>query len=142
MSRFRTLFLVLLLAGAPLAALAEPGDVRVRIVGIEQASGTVNVALFASEVAYETDDRIGAQMVAARVTGVEVVFAKLPPGSYALSIFHDVNGNQELDTNLVGMPTEPYGFSQNARGSFGPPSFSDMAFEIGTEGSAMEVRLE
>ena len=55
----------------------------------------------------------------------------LPPGRIAVSAFHDLNGNQHLDTNALGMPIEPYGFSNNARGLFGPPNFSDVAIQIG-----------
>ena len=43
---------------------------------------------------------------------------------------HDVNGNDALDSNIVGMPTEPYGFSNNAQGSFGPPAWQDARFAL------------
>ena len=55
----------------------------------------------------------------------------LPPGRLAVSAFHDLNGNQDLDTNALGMPIEPYGFSNNVHGLFGPPNFSDVAIQIG-----------
>ncbi len=54
----------------------------------------------------------------------------LPIGEYAISAFYDTNHNGELDKNLLGIPTEPYGFSNNARGSFGPAKFEDAAFTI------------
>ena len=54
-----------------------------------------------------------------------------PPGLIADSAFHDLNGNQHLDTNALGMLIEPYVFSNNARGLFGPPNFSDVAIQIG-----------
>jgi uncharacterized protein (DUF2141 family) len=56
------------------------------------------------------------------------VFEKIPPGVYALSAFHDKNNNGKLDTNLLSIPTEDYGASNNARGTFGPPSFEDAKF--------------
>lgn len=56
------------------------------------------------------------------------VFEKIPPGVYALSAFHDKNANGKLDTNLLSIPSEDYGASNNARGSFGPPSFEDAKF--------------
>ena len=54
----------------------------------------------------------------------------VPPGTYSATGFLDINGNKELDSNIVGAPTEPYGFSRDARGLFGPPSFADAAFVI------------
>ena len=73
---------------------------------------------------------------------VEIVFADLAPGTYGVSAFHDRDEDEELDTNLVGLPTEPYGFSNDARGSFGPPEFEDMSFSVGDEPVTIEITLE
>jgi uncharacterized protein (DUF2141 family) len=56
------------------------------------------------------------------------VFEDVAPGTYGISAFHDQNDNQKLDTNLIGVPVEDYGASNNARGVFGPPSFDDARF--------------
>src|SRR5690606_32329089 len=72
---------------------------------------------------------------------MRVKLNKLEPGKkYAVKAFHDVNGNKELDTNLFGVPTEPYGFSNNARGVFGPPSLSQMIF-IAESNKTIEIDL-
>lgn len=52
-------------------------------------------------------------------------FRDLPKGSYSFSYYHDLNANGELDTNFMGVPKEPYGFSNNQKGKFGPPDFED-----------------
>ena len=57
-------------------------------------------------------------------------FADLPPGDYALTAFLDENGNSKLDSNLFGLPTEPYGFSRDARAMAGPPPFADATFRV------------
>ncbi len=57
-------------------------------------------------------------------------FPDLPQGLYAVSAFLDENGNRDLDTNFVGMPTESFGMSNNVRGSFGPPEFSEAAISV------------
>jgi uncharacterized protein (DUF2141 family) len=49
-----------------------------------------------------------------------VVLTNLDPGQYAIILFHDENGNGKLDRNALGVPTEPYGFSNNVRGFLGP----------------------
>jgi len=56
------------------------------------------------------------------------VFRNIPPGTYGISAFHDANNNGKIDTNFLGMPTEDYCASRNARGVFGPPSFEDAKF--------------
>ena len=54
----------------------------------------------------------------------------LTPGKYAVRYYHDENMNGEMETNLVGKPTEGYGFSNNVIGKFGPPPFEKWLFEI------------
>ena len=59
--------------------------------------------------------------------------ADLKPGKYAVRYYHDENMNEKLETNLVGKPTEGYGFSNNVTGKFGPPPFEKWLFEIKTD---------
>jgi uncharacterized protein (DUF2141 family) len=59
-----------------------------------------------------------------------IVINELKPGKYAFKYFHDENNDDKLNTNFMGIPKEGYGFSNNAKGSFGPPSFDKMVFEI------------
>ena len=64
------------------------------------------------------------------------------PGRYGIRLFHDVDGNGELNTNIMGIPTEPYGFSNNAPPRFGPPSFKAAAFDIGLTGATQTISLQ
>ncbi len=59
-----------------------------------------------------------------------IEFKEIEKGAYAFSLFHDVNNNNKLDTNFFGIPKEPYGFSNNQKGSFGPPKFEKALIEI------------
>jgi uncharacterized protein (DUF2141 family) len=59
-----------------------------------------------------------------------VIIKNLKPGKYAFKYFHDENNDQEINTNFMGIPKEGYGFSNDAKGKFGPPSFDKMLFEI------------
>ncbi len=65
----------------------------------------------------------------------------LKSGVYAVSIYHDENANNELDTNFLGIPKEPYAFSNNARGSFGPPSFEDCQFVLDNDHREIVISL-
>jgi len=62
------------------------------------------------------------------VTRVEI--PNLPNDDYAVCIFHDENGNKEMDTNFIGIPKEPLGFSIGKLKTFGPPSFAECSFEM------------
>ena len=59
-----------------------------------------------------------------------LVVTDLKPGKYAFKYFHDENNDEKINTNFMGIPKEGYGFSNNAKGTFGPPSFDKMLFEI------------
>lgn len=128
-------------AMSPGSAETPRADIRLRVVGIGDDSGTVRVALFGSAEAFEANAYSARQQTDATPPVVELVFADLPPGRYAISCFHDRNANEKLDSSFVGMPTEPYGFSRNARGRFGPPAFDDMVFELGEGGADVEIEV-
>lgn len=57
----------------------------------------------------------------------------LPAGSYGVIAFHDINGNEKLDTNMIGIPTEPYGFSNNARGLLSKPDHEETLVTLNRE---------
>jgi len=59
-----------------------------------------------------------------------LVIKELKPGKYAFKYFHDENNDEKINTNFMGIPKEGYGFSNNAKGTLGPPSFDKMVFEI------------
>ena len=62
--------------------------------------------------------------------GTTVYEFDIPKGVYTIGIFVDVNLNNKMDTNFLGIPKEQYGFSNNARGFMGPPSFEDASFTV------------
>lgn len=57
-------------------------------------------------------------------------FAQLKEGKYTIRCFQDLNGNQQLDKNFIGIPKEPYGFANNPEVRFGPPSVKEQTIEI------------
>jgi uncharacterized protein (DUF2141 family) len=59
-----------------------------------------------------------------------IALTNIKPGKYGIRYFHDENMNGTMDTNLVGKPTEGYGFSNNVIGKFGPPPFVKWLFEL------------
>tara|TARA_R110002072_G_scaffold1780_10_gene14787 strand:- start:7149 stop:7565 length:417 start_codon:yes stop_codon:yes gene_type:complete len=56
--------------------------------------------------------------------------SNLPAGEYAIQVMHDENDNGKLDSNFIGIPSEPWAFSNNATGSMGPPAWDDMKFQL------------
>jgi uncharacterized protein (DUF2141 family) len=128
-------------AVALVATSAVAGEVDIRLHGVASSEGKVRLALFEDQAAFEASRQLAGTFVPANPDGVEVVFRNVPAGTYAISAYHDRNGNTELDRNLVGMPVEPFGFSNDARGTFGPPSFEKMSFAVGDASIALEIHL-
>ena len=69
-------------------------------------------------------------------------FKDLPAGKYAIKVFHDEDDDDELDTNFIGIPSEDYGFSNNAKGNFGPASWEDAMFVFEAKSDTIEINVE
>jgi uncharacterized protein (DUF2141 family) len=116
------------------SAHAEPSAenlVRAEIGGLRNAKGVVRCLLFQSEDGFPSNGTKASQRVVAKIVDGAAVceFADPPAKTLAIAFIHDENGNGELDKNFFGIPQEGYGFSNNARGSMGPPAFDKAAFQ-------------
>ena len=126
---------------ATLGALNQPqaADLRVQVSGIRSNDGQVLLGLFDDAGSFLTHGLNEA--LPARAGTLRTLFRDLAPGTYALAVHHDEDNDGEMATNLLGIPIEGYAFSNNARGSFGPPRFRDAAFVVGPEGGFVAVDL-
>ena len=131
-----------LLAAAPVFS----GELAVTITGIKKPNGTIVVTLKNSEAAWNSDaDSVAVQLIPAQ-KGVQAQgqitlnFGDLPAGSYAVMVLHDENDNRRMDTGLMGIPSEGYGFSNNPR-VMRKPYFSETKFDVGATNSNITIRL-
>ena len=124
------------------AGAAAAGELRATIHNVKPHQGKVMVALYDGADRYKANDRRAGQMLESVGTDLTVVFSDLPAGRYGLSVFQDLDGNGQLTANLFGIPTEPYGFSRSAAGSFGPPAFEALAVAVpATDAATTDVAL-
>lgn len=132
--------LVAVVIGSILSAPAcAQSTLEVSIQGIRSDKGNIRIGLFTEDNFLKTP--LEGKVVKASTGGVSVIFENVPDGSYAVSVVHDVNGNEVLDTNKLGIPKEGFAFSNNARGTLGPPSFDKAKIEIheGTASQQLEM---
>jgi uncharacterized protein (DUF2141 family) len=106
------------------------------------AGGKVMVALCSGKEAYDTEKGCITRTLDATGPKTRAFFLTVPAGQHAIKVFHDVNANGKLDTNWMGIPNEPYGFGNDARGKFGPPSFEESAVTIGHVPVVTAVKLK
>ena len=117
-------------------------DLLVSLEGFENDHGMVLIALCDSRQDYESPDK-AFRTIAAQVEqgSCKVVFDSLLAGEYAVKVYHDENGNGQLDKNFMGIPIENYGFSNNARGTFGPPDWDAAKFSLPAQGDSIIIKI-
>ena len=121
----------ILLLAATLSLSSFAADLAITVKGVHGADGSVFLAVYDSAASFMKPALAKATRKAAAAKGdIEFVIHDLPAGKYAVSSYHDENGNGKLDTGAFGIPTEGYGFSNNAQGSLGPPEFAQAVFEF------------
>jgi len=121
------------------ASASEPG-VTVTIMDIETPEGFMMIALF--DEAGWGKEAIEAVRLPVSGDSFSTILVLPAPGKYGIRVFHDVDGNGELNSNMIGLPTEPFGFSNNAPPRFGPPSFADAAFDVDENGATQIISLK
>lgn len=103
-------------------------DLTIEIEGIENNKGKIYIAIYDSEETFLKKAKgVVADIKDKKSTGI---IKGLKKGSYAVSLFHDENGNKKMDTKIFGIPKEPYGFSNDATGFMGPPKYQDAKFSL------------
>jgi len=122
------------------AGTAHAADLTVEVAGLKDANGKLLVAVFDSADGF-LKQPVRTLAANAQSGNVRLVIAGLPAGDYALSVFKDANGNGKLDRNPVGMPIEPYGFSNDAAGSYGPPTYQASLVHVPPAGAATTIHL-
>jgi uncharacterized protein (DUF2141 family) len=153
MRLFRLLAFAGAIGTAAAPAHAHAGELRISIEGLHALKGTILIGLYDSKESFERaialagkngyrndPERVaGAALRVDHAAKSGIAFENLAAGRYAVIVFHDADGNGRLDKNLLGVPTEAYGFSNGARGFLGPPSFRDAS--VAFDGTEMDLAI-
>lgn len=121
---------------------ALAGEVRITLGNVTSSKGDLFVALFEPGNGFPSNSQGSLRDIITPIdSGKEFIIDELPAGEYAISLFHDRNRDGKLNTNFMGIPKEPFGFSNNPRILFGPPDFSDSKFSI-RENEVKKIRID
>jgi uncharacterized protein (DUF2141 family) len=126
-----------------LSAFSSTQNLKIKISEMTTNKGNVLFILFKDGVGFPDGPsqsiRQGKVSVAEARAGF--ILSDLEPGEYALSVIHDENSNNKLDTNFLGIPKEGFGFSKNPTITFGAPSFGECQFSL-QDNKQIEIRLK
>lgn len=118
------------------------GTLNLIVRNVEAEQGSLHIALYQDESAFlkEGQDLVKKIMPVSSKPDCIIPITQLPFGSYAVAIFHDLNGNGKLDKNTLGIPTEPYAFSNNPSVKWRSPTFAETLIKFGE--SRKEIVME
>jgi len=145
--RIATAFVLCALAGiAPRSFADEPPQtarLTIRVVDWRNRNGQAIFSVFNQSKGFPGDSKKSVHWEARKLADGDVIFtADLPPGKYAASVLHDENSNNKLDTNLIGIPTEGYGVTNNPKPKFRGAKYSEATFELPAEGASLTISLQ
>lgn len=137
------LFLALWIGSMVSPAFAQ---IEVHIENLLPKNSKVAYALFRTAEGFpehkEKAWRRGFWDVTAEPSGqAKFVLTEVPPGTYALLLYQDLNDNQKLDKNFLGIPREPTGASQNPKGRLGPPVFEECVFSFEKSEHRLSIKM-
>lgn len=133
--------LLFVLSGMMFALTAQAAPLKVEVQGLQTASGSVMIHFFNSSAAWDSERPTSTAAISSLGSDKAAVNIDLPAGEYAFFLFHDVNADGTLQTNFLGMPAEPYAFSNNFRLQFSKPTWAQLKFRVDETGTIHHVDL-
>ena len=126
-----------------LNAPAVAADLVVQVRGLAPPLGQVGCSLFRRGEGFPMDNRRAqVQWLPAQPETATCRFTGLEPGRYALAVAHDRNGNRRVDSNFLGLPTEPWGVSNNVRPALRAPTYEEAAFTLDSAATELNLQIE
>ncbi len=122
---------------------SNPTNLQVSISGASSDTGSIRILVFSKPSGFPDQVKQAVRSISLPSKNGKASFklTDLPTGTYAIGVIHDQDNNGKLSTNAVGYPTEKFGFSNNPKVYFGPPSFEKAAFVLGKTAVSLEISL-
>ena len=126
------------------AGNTDTATLALNIQNLETAEGEVHIALYDNEADFmKPEKRIAGLVIPVKSRETrQVTLGNFPFGSYAIAAFHDLNNNGKLDKNTLGIPTEPYAFSNNPKIKWRAPAFQEVCFELRQATLTLDIQLK
>ncbi|KAF7764826.1 hypothetical protein PCIT_b0909 [Pseudoalteromonas citrea] len=136
LTRFTTTAIVL----TSMALSAQAAQLNINLQKVRVNQGTLKVAIYNSAQGMKKYQAFEVLEQKSNSESVTFSVADLDPGQYAVMVYQDLNGDGKLGRNLMGIPNEPYGFSNNPR-LMGPPKFTQLAVNVNDTSISTDIEL-
>jgi uncharacterized protein (DUF2141 family) len=123
------------------ASTACLAQLEITIKNIKSDKGNLRAGIFKEKETFLKNATYG-KVVKAHKNELKIIFDDLPPGTYAISVIHDENENGKLDSNMIGIPKEGFGFANDAMGTFGPPAFEKASITVETQKVSITITMK
>ena len=134
--------MLLLAALAPAQAQGGKATLVIHVQNVSPKGGILRLGLY-NEANYDKDgDTVADADVTAQSPQTTITLTDIAPGTYAIQAFQDLNANGNMDSNWIGLPQEPYGFSRDARPVLSKPGFEKTRIEIRDGMNVQTLRLQ
>ncbi len=122
--------------------VAKAGTLKIDVTGLKNDKGFVQLVIYNNAKNFPKDGKYY-KLYKLKITGKKSILTvkNMPPGTYAIALMHDENSNKKMDKNMVGIPKEGFGFSNNPRVVFKEPTYNECKFDIGGNGKAVSIKL-
>ncbi len=134
----------LMFAAMLMTTVVQAGELKLELDGKGMAGNQIRVAVYSANAPeqFPSDEKFYRGMVSEAASDqLTVTVPDLPPGKYAVAAYLDRNKTGKQEKNFLGVPKEIYGFSNDARGMFGPPDLSAAEFEVGEKIVTKSIHL-
>ena len=127
------------------------GSLTVEVEGLRNQAGNMCIKIFNGSQGFPNDNdsavrrqcvAIAANLPKNPADPFSVSFENLKSGAYAVAIYHDSNSNEQLNRGTFGMPTEGYGFSNDAPANAGPPDYKDAVFLLAGSNTTIQIHMQ
>ncbi|MEM6413722.1 MAG: DUF2141 domain-containing protein [Pseudomonadota bacterium] len=118
-------------------------EIQLEIRGVKESIGLMTAELFSDneEGFLNKGGRLQRVRFAAKAPITRLCLQPPSSGKYAIAVYHDENANKVLDRRTLGIPSEPFGISNNPIMRFAPPTLDEAAFNVGADGARITIKL-
>lgn len=125
------------------ADAANKASLTVKVENVSAKGGEIRIGLYDAQKFVTKGAKPDAGKIVPATPGETIITVRdIVPGDYGVKVFQDENKNGKIDTNFIGLPVEPYGFSHDAKLKMGLPAFDAVRVALKPGENTITITLQ